>query len=358
MIKRTQIDPWIIAPIIVLLLFSFTILRSVLPSEAGRHLLFSIAGISAFFFVSQIDYRTYIPLSKLFYILSILFLVLTFIFGEATRGSIRWIRIGSLTLQTSELIKPLMIISLAIFARKLNLGKISHLTFYITLALLPVFIVFLQPDLGSAMVLSVIGISIAIAKGVRLKIFVILFILASLLSPLLYKNLKPYQQERLNAYINPFSDPLGSGYSVIQSMIAIGSGKLVGRGLGHGTQSQLQFLPERHSDFIFASLAEELGFIGSILILVSYFVLLARLLQIARDAEDETGSLIITGVFLMLLFQIGVNIGMNVGILPITGITLPLISSGGSSMLSIMISLGLVHSVSLRKKPAKTIEIH
>ena len=162
---------------------------------------------------------------------------------------------------------------------------------------------------------------------------------------MVWRFLKDYQRARVLSFLNPYSDPLGTGYNVIQAVISVGSGKFFGRGLGRGTQSHLYFLPERHSDFIFASLAEELGFLGASLLLVFYFLLLFQILKIAKNAADDFGFLIVTGVFSHLSFQILVNIGMNLGLLPITGITLPLVSTGGSSLLATMVSLGLVENV-------------
>ena len=224
--------------------------------------------------------------------------------------------------------------------------------------MIPLLVVLKQADVGSALVLGAVGIMIAIGRGVSLRFLGMLLGGAVLLLPGFLKLLAPYQRERLSSFIDPYSDPLGSGYSVIQSVIAVGSGQLFGRGLGHGTQSQLRFLPERHSDFIFAALAEELGFIGAAIVLFCYLALLMRLIKIAKSSPDLFGSLITVGVFTMITFQVAVNIGMNVGLIPITGITLPLISSGGSSLIATAVSLGLVQSVGRRIKPEVSIEIH
>lgn len=356
--RSPAFDIWLLGPIIVLQLFSFIVLRSVMPEEVNKHLLISLSTLGAFGLVSQIDYRTFIPLSKIFYLISILLLAITILLGEPTRGSTRWITLGSLTFQPSELIKPLLIITFADFAHKLKLNKIKHFLIYLLLILIPISLIFIQPDLGSALVLLFIGMLIAFAGGASYRFFLAIFSISIIFFPIMFNLLKSYQQDRIRIFFDPFSDPLGSGYSVIQSMIAVGAGKVFGRGLGHGTQSQLRFLPERHSDFIFASLAEELGFIGVILVLVSYAVLLDRLIKTAHQSQDVVGSILVIGVFSMLFFQVIVNIGMNIGILPVTGITLPLISSGGSSLLTVMISLGLVQSVSRRKKKLETIEIH
>ena len=255
-----------------------------------------------------------------------------------------------------------MILSLASFAQKFDLNRKKNLFFYSLITLIPVFLVFKQPDLGSATAITVIGLAIALAAGLSVRHLVSGFLLSILLLPLSFNLLKPYQQERIKVFINPFKDPLGSGYSVIQSTVAVGSGQLWGRGLGHGTQSQLRFLPESHTDFVFASIAEELGFAGSFALLLSYFVLLNRMLVIASKSEDTFAKLIVLGVFSLITFQFTVNIGMNIGIVPITGVTLPLVSSGGSSLVASLACIGLVHSVSRKmklqfSKNTQTIEI-
>jgi rod shape determining protein RodA len=355
--KRFSFDPLIISTALILLGFSLVVLRSVFPQAASQQLIFVVAAILAFLIVSQIDYRVLSELSRFFYIFACALLVATFMFGQVTRGSVRWIEIGAYSFQPSEFIKPVLILFLANFVHANSLRRTKNLFIFFSLTALPVFLVFIQPSLGSSLVLSIIGLSIAFAASTPLKAFVMSLTGTTLALPLIFQFLKPYQQDRLRAFINPLSDPLGSGYNVIQSMIAVGSGKLLGRGLGHGTQSQLRFLPERYSDFIYASLAEELGFVGAIIVLACYFLLFHRLLNCVKASLDPVGKLILIGVFSMLLFQVTVNIGMNLGLLPITGITLPLISSGGSSLLATMISLGIAQSVIGRNQHRQTIEI-
>lgn len=355
--SRFRFDPWIVGSSLILLCFSIVVLRSVLPESTSQQLMFAVAAVATFFLFSQIDYQILAKFSRFFYLFACALLVVTFLFGRATRGSIRWIEIGSLTFQPSEFIKPVLILFLAEFVAKKRSLKTSNLLLFAALMSLPVVLVFIQPDLGSSLVLLIIGLSIAFAARTPLKAFIVILGVATVSLPLIFKFLKPYQQDRLRAFLNPYTDPLGSGYNVIQSMIAVGSGRLFGRGLGHGTQSQLRFLPERYSDFIFASLAEELGFMGAIIVLASYFILLFRLLLSVKKDLEPIGRFILIGVLSMLLFQVTVNIGMNLGLLPITGITLPLVSSGGSSLVTTMMSLGLAQSVIGRNKPTRTIEI-
>lgn len=355
--KSKTIDLNIIGPVLILFAISSIILQSLLPSETLKHLFSHLIALLTFYIFTKIDYRFFLSLVKYLYVFSLVLLLLTFLLGEPTRGSIRWIRLGVINIQTSELIKPLIIISLANFAARLNLKKIYDILRYLLLMAFPIVLILFQPDLGSALVLAVIGISIGYTSGFNPRFMLLSLLILIILTPTIYGFLKPYQQERIKSFIDPFSDPLGSGYSVIQSMIAVGSGKVFGRGLGHGTQSQLRFIPESHSDFIFASLAEELGLFGILLTFISYYFLLNRILTISEQSSDNLGSLICIGVFSMIFFQLVVNVGMNIGLLPVTGITLPLISSGGSSSLTVMASLGIVQSVSKLKKPVQTIEI-
>ncbi|PIP88236.1 rod shape-determining protein RodA, partial [Candidatus Beckwithbacteria bacterium CG22_combo_CG10-13_8_21_14_all_01_47_9] len=216
---------------------------------------------------------------------------------------------------------------------------------YLLLLLLPFGLIFKQPDLGTSLVVGVIWLGLLFNSRVdRRQIFGFLGVV--LISfPLIFRLLQPYQKERLTGFVNPYADPAGSGYQVIQALIAVGGGGWLGQGLGRGSQSQLQFLPERQTDFIFSAITEELGVAAGAVLLLSYLWLLRRLLVVAGLAADEFGRLVVTGVIIMLWFQAVVTIGMNLGMMPVTGITLPLVSAGGSSLLSIMISLGLVGSV-------------
>jgi len=272
-------------------------------------------------------------------------LVLPFVFGQVTRGAVRWIQIGQFTFQPSEIVKPLLVLFLAGFYTRYKIQDTRYKILSFALFLPVILLIFKQPDLGSSLVVLAIWVGILFAVGLNFKLFAVCCLLFAVCSPLVWRFLKDYQRARVLSFLNPYSDPLGTGYNVIQAVISVGSGKFFGRGLGRGTQSHLYFLPERHSDFIFASLAEELGFLGASLLLVFYFLLLFQILKIAKNAADDFGFLIVTGVFSHLSFQILVNIGMNLGLLPITGITLPLVSTGGSSLLATMVSLGLVENV-------------
>lgn len=347
MLRRIFEDfDWLLfLPSLFLCLLSILIIQSVAPLLVTIHIITIIIGFTLYFIFSALDYRIFENLSKPLYIISIVFLLFTFLIGYETRGSLRWIEIGTFRIQASELIKPVLIIFFAsLFNEKTNSFKsnLKNLIFF----LIPTILVFKQPDLGNTLVYSSIFFGIVYISGLKIKTILIgaLYLLISL--PILWNILKDYQKLRIISFLNPTSDPLGAGYNAFQASIAVGSGQIFGRGLGWGTQSHLKFLPEFHTDFIFASISEELGLIGDSIMLVLYFIILSRLLQIAKSTPDRFSTLIIFGIFLMILSQVFINIGMNIGLLPITGITLPLVSYGNNSILATLASLGLASSIS------------
>ncbi len=338
----------ILLSVTVLLSISVLVIYSSAPNLAFQQLLFAIVGIILFFFLSNLDYHFLKEFSKPTYFLIIFLLVVVLLLGFETRGSLRWIPLGPINIQPSEFAKPVVIIFLATYWLSSNYSWVS-ITKGLLWFLPVIFLVFKQPDLGTTITIVSIWFGMFFASRVSPKKIIAIILAIALTLPLVWFTLKDYQKQRITSFMSPTSDPLGVGYNLIQSTIAVGSGKLTGRGLGYGTQSRLQFLPEYRTDFIFATIGEEFGFLGSGLILVIYVYLISYCLRVAAKA-DYFGSLIVTGVAVMIFFQAAVNIGMNIGILPITGITLPLISYGGSSLLSILISLGIVASVARRQQ--------
>ncbi len=311
---------------------------------AFQQILFAVVGLVFFFFLSQLDMHVLTRFVKPLYIFIIFLLLVVFFWGFESRGAIRWIPLGFFNVQASEFAKPVLILCLAYFWSRMapswaNVFKSLLIT--VPLALL----IFIQPDLGSALTLMAIWLGMLFASRVSVKKIAVLILVASLIIPAGWFFLRSYQRDRIIGFFAPQSDPLGRGYNQIQSTIAVGSGQLFGRGLGRGTQSRLQFLPEYRTDFIFASTVEELGFTGALIILVIYLFLLGYCLRVASLVNDSFNFLLVIGIFSMLICQIFVNIGMNIGILPITGITLPLISYGGSSLIATLMSLGLLSSV-------------
>ncbi len=337
--------------LVSLLLLSIGILVIYSSSKelALQQFIYTIFGLIFFLFISQLDLHTLKHLVKPLYFFTVLLLIAVLILGIETRGSIRWIPVGFFNIQPSEFAKPVLILFLGFFWTK-NLPSWTNI-FKSLLWIFPVFfLIFKQPDLGSSLTLIAIWVGMLFGAGISPKKILILTFIALLVIPATWLFLHDYQKQRIFAFLTPGSDPLGRGYNLIQSTIAVGSGQFLGRGLGSGTQSRLQFLPEFRTDFIFASIAEEMGFLGSLIILTIYLYLLIICLRTASQVEDKFNFLAVIGVFSMMLFQIVVNIGMNIGILPITGITLPLISYGGSSEIVTLICLGFVSSVAKSRK--------
>lgn len=336
--------------LISLLLISIGVLVVYSSSKelAIQQLIFTTVGIFFFFLVSQIELQSIKNLIKPLYIFILIMLVAVLILGFETRGSLRWIPLGIFNIQPSEFAKPILILMLAKFWSDRRATWLNILKSLLWVA--PFFIlVFRQPDLGSALTLIAIWLGMLFVSHVSVKKMLILGVIALIIIPASWLFLHDYQKARVLSFIAPESDPLGRGYNVIQSTIAVGSGELLGRGLGMGTQSRLQFLPEFRTDFIFASIGEEMGFVGAMLILLLNLFLLVYCLRVAQKTSNSFNLLVIIGVVSMLLFQASVNMGMNVGLLPITGITLPLISYGGSSAVATLLSLGMVAS-SARKR--------
>ena len=352
-------DRGLIFPSLGILLIGLLALGGISLSFLSSQLVFLGVGLIAFWWFSRFDYLNHQYLLKHYAVGGLVLLLLPFLFGVVTRGAVRWIPLGSFTLQPSEIIKPFFILILAWFlshsAEKLARWK-TGLTYLVLLAV-PALLIFKQPDLGSTLVVGAIWLTMLLLSKAPKTYLVILLLLGGAILPISNRFLADYQKQRLISFINPYADPKLSGYQVIQSVIAVGSGGLWGRGLGHGFQTQLNFLPERQTDFIFATIAEELGLVGAGVLIVLYVLLLLRLLTIASKTSDSFSYLIVIGVFGLMISQGMVNIGMNLGLMPITGVTLPLVSSGGSSLLTTLICLGLAHNISLRQTKDSPLEI-
>lgn len=339
-----MIDLKLFLPSVLLIILGTTVLFSVSPNSFPEHFFHIGLAFLVFLFFAKLDARVVKELAPWFYGLAIFLLVLTLLFGVATRGSVRWIELGPLTLQSSEVAKPLLLVFFAWLIAK-NRGFVAFLFFLPVIALILV-----QPDLGSTIVVAAGFFGVIFLAGLPLKLLLAAVTSFLISSPVLWSFLAEYQKERIVSFLNPAADPLGAGYNSIQAMIAVGSGGVLGRGLGQGSQSQLAFLPERHTDFIFASLSEELGFLASVLVILSFGFLLFRLIKILVATSDLYSRALLGGIFLTIFTQAAVNIGMNLGILPITGIPLPFVSAGGSSLVSMAAILGIASSVSVLKE--------
>ncbi len=317
---------------VILCIFGAVTIGSVVPNLLLSQVGFYIVGLVLFFVFSKIDYQIYTSIWRHIYVVSLILLSLTLFIGLESRGATRWIPLFGLRLQFSEILKPFLIASVAAY---LQIKK-NYLRAFV-LGLIPTILIFKQPDLGSALVyLSGLG-SLIFLSGINL-IYVASAAIATVIAlPIFWHFLVDYQKTRFLSFLNPGSDPLGASYNAIQATIAVGSGMFFGWGLGRGPQSQLLFLPEHHTDFIFATLAEELGFIGAGALLLVYFVLIWRIFKTKNVLAICLGVMILTQVF--------INVGMNLGVLPVTGITLPLVSYGGASVLATMISLGMIENI-------------
>jgi rod shape determining protein RodA len=313
--------------------------------------LFLAAGLAIMLMVARTDYHVFLGRVPWMYIASVVLLILTFAIGTKVFGSRRWIPILGMTFQVSEFVKIVLILLVARYLTDLRSEYLEGRDL-LRLGILfgiPMAMVMKQPDLGTSLTYLPILAGCIFVAGLRWQHLAILCLVAAVAVPASWYLLKDYQRARLVTFVDPESDPRGDGYQVIQSKIAVGQGGVWGRGVTRGSQTQLRFLPVPHTDFLFAAFAEEHGFVGVVVALGLYFLLLMRIIQNAQMASDRAGLLICVGVAALLLFHVFVNVGMVVGRMPVTGIPLPLMSSGGSSMLSAFIMLGLVQSVRLRR---------
>lgn len=311
------------------------------------------AGWLLFFIVTLIDYNFFVRLAYPLYILNVGALILVPFFGSKYYGAQRWLNLGFFRFQPSETMKLVMVLVLAKLLSKIYKQKglgLRDLLVPLGLTFVPFVLTVKQPDLGTALLILAISVTMILFVGVRRRILVTAVILALTAAPIVWQfGLKQYQKNRILTFLDPGKDPRGTGYNSIQSKIAVGSGQFVGKGFRKGTQSQLEFLPERHTDFIYSVLSEEHGFIGSLTTFILFIILYIMGLRIASQAKDKIGGLISVGVLSYLFWHVTVNIGMVIGLLPIVGVPLPLLSYGGSSLLATMLGLGLVSSVAYKK---------
>ncbi len=341
-------DYKILIPALVLCGFGAAEIGSVAPEVFPSQLIFYVLGLILFFIFSQIDYKIYRPLGIIIYIVSVILLAITLIVGLESRGSTRWLEIGSFRLQFSELLKPFLIISFATVLTTFDGRKISRIALLLGFFALPLLLVFKQPDLGSTIVYVGAITVMVFLSGISLIRLALLSLAGLLVLPIGWFFLANYQKDRILSFMSPHYDPQGTSYNAIQSLITVGSGMFLGKGLGRGTQSHLEFLPEHHTDFIFASVSEELGFLGGAAIISLYAFLVWRIFSVAIKEEDQFGRLLCAGIGAMVLVQAFINIGMNLSILPVTGVTLPLVSYGGASILSTFVALGIAENISRR----------
>ena len=314
---------------------------------AQKQFIWSLIGLGIFFLTIRLGYRFFLNISYTFYIITIVLLLWVLFFTDARLGANRWIFIGPFALQPSEFAKMATILMLANFLAGRNPGSkhLQHLVLAVLFVGVPAFLILKQPDLGSCLVFSPILLAILFFWGIKFRYLIGCVILGSASLPFLWQALKPYQQKRLLVFLNPSIDPIGASYTAIQSKIAVGSGGLFGKGWLQGTQTQLDFVPEHHTDFIFTVIAEEFGFIGALFIIILFALLIAYGFQILKHTTDHRAKLLAIGVLGFFSFQVVINIAMTIGLAPITGITLPFLSYGGSSLLATFFAFGLLASI-------------
>lgn len=350
---------WLLPGILILFaLLSVLTLSSIAPSLAPRQLVFFLLGFFSFTVLATIPFKRLQELSDPVYVGMVLLLILTLAIGTVTKGSTRWIDVGGLfAIQPSQLAIPTTALYLLTVFKEDSLLKLKNLLNFLAIIAAPASMIFIEPDLGTTIVfmLSISAILLfSKTNKTHLSMLAILGIITVIFSWLFL--LAPYQKARITSFVST-QDTQGAGYNARQSLIAVGSGQLSGRGLGQGIQSHLRFLPERQTDFVFASFAEEFGFIGSILVVSLYAALIILTIQTGDATSDWAQKVFCYVTAVMIMIQTGVNIGMNVGLLPITGITLPFFSYGGSSVITLLATYGVVYNIQMQQKKKVTLHL-
>ncbi|HHN65529.1 MAG TPA: rod shape-determining protein RodA [Nitrospirae bacterium] len=347
--------PVLLSVLGILTIYSATrpVLDSIHPSYYIRQSIWLVIGLTAMILTSMFDYRRLLRYSYPVYVIGLLLLLVTILFGHKGMGAQRWLRIGPVSFQPSEVFKIILIIALSKYLSTVRtpLTYWQSIFSFVIFGMVPFVILFSQPDLGTAIMLLLIMLVMLLCKGLERRLVLSSLIVLLLLLPLtgktIWNGLKDYQKNRLVAFIDPGVDPKGIGYQIEQSKVTIGSGKTLGKGYLKGTQGPLRFLPEKHTDFIFAVFAEEWGFVGSLLLLSVYMVLIIRGLETAYYSKDVFGTLLAIGISVMFLLYVSINIGMTMGLMPVVGVPLPFFSYGGTALLSNFIAVGLL--ISIRK---------
>lgn len=359
---------WVLASAVFLLmllgLVSLFSMSGIKPIHFfSRQLLWAAVGICLLVLSSTVDFRLFRTQSAAvlaLYGIAIFLLLLVISSAFVIRGVRSWLTFGGFSVEPVELVKLALIILLAKFfsKRHVEIYRIRHLIVSGIYAALPVLLVLLQPDLGSAIILVAIWVVVVIFSGMKLRHLALLACMFVLLSFVGWHSmLKPYQKSRIATFLDPYRDPKGAGYQMLQSMIAVGSGRVWGKGLGYGSQTHLHFLPEAETDFIFAAFVEEWGFVGTVILLLFLFIVLWRIVRIGMRSSDNFSRLYCHGFAAWIFMQSFIHIGMNMGLLPITGITLPFVSYGGSSLVTLLIGTGIVQNIKINARRAVTGEV-
>jgi rod shape determining protein RodA len=350
LLEALRIDPVMLSLLVILSAIGVVLLYS--ASGANHDLMIRqgvrlLLGVMLLIVVANIPLRLLKKISVAAYLSGVALLLAVMFFGEVGKGAQRWLDLGVIRFQPSEILKLAvpMVVAAYLSNRLLPVGW-KDLLVSVMLVLLPVLLIARQPDLGTAILVGSAGFFVLFLAGIRWRIMLILGVLLSMMAPLLWKvALRDYQRERILTMLDPESDPLGSGYHIIQSKIAIGSGGVYGKGWLNGTQSQLDFIPERSTDFIFSVFGEEFGFFGSVLLICLYVMIIYRGLYVAANSSDSFGRLLAGALSLTFFVYLFVNTGMVTGMLPVVGVPLPLISYGGTSMVTLMMGFGLIMAI-------------
>ena len=355
--KVKELDYILLTSVLLLSILSLFVMYSTDGGEILFHTKSHFSKIIIFFplmiFIAFFNIKWWHNLSYLFYVAVILLLIYVSFFGIKSSGSRRWMDLYLFNLQPSELMKIAIILCLAKYYHRIkieNVNSITSIMTVVTIIIIPIIMVLSQPDLGTSILIAASGLIVLWLGGVKIKYFIYSFIVFLISLPFVISFLKPYQKLRILTFLDPDRDPLGAGYQIIQSKIAIGSGGLDGKGFLKGTQSYLDFLPEKHTDFIFTLFSEEFGFIGSVALLILYSIIIIRILRIGAISRSNFSRLFCFGFAFAIFIYIVVNLSMVLGLLPIVGSPLPIMSYGGSSMLATMIGFGIVLSAKINHK--------
>lgn len=354
-------DFWLLAVTALLVLyglamvFSATLTREPrVPWEdpVYRHAAYAAMGLASLLVVARMDYQLLGNIVWFLYGGNLALLGLALALGRMSYGAQRWLEVGVLPLQPGELSKLIIIVALAKYLadREEAMDRLGTVVGSLALVGLPGLLIFLQPHLGTVVLAAAVWFSMLVMAGLKGRHGLLLLLGGLAAAPLVWLSLHPYMRDRLLTFLYPQRDPWGTGYNIRQAIISVGSGGFVGQGFASGTQSQLNFLPVQYSDFIFSVLAEELGFVGALVLLVLLAFFLWRSLRVALLAADTFGRLTATGIWALVLVQSFINIGMNIGLLPVAGVTLPFISYGGSSLITTLVAVGLLQSIVMRHK--------
>jgi rod shape determining protein RodA len=342
----------VIAAIGILLVYSATYFTEPNLQKVRTQLLWIAIGIVLMLIFLMIDYHVFLDIAPILYVIGLILLVYLLLYGKVTAHVRSWIHIGSFQFQPSEFMKVFTALMLARYFDSNDRAYLNFRSFFTAMGIimLPVALIIVQPDFGTAATFAPLVAVTMFFGGIRFRFWLIMILVVVIATPVGYFYfLKPYQRERVMIFLNPERDPLGSGYQVTQAKIAIGSGGIHGKGFKQGTQAKLEFLPARHTDFIFAVLGEEWGFIGVVIVLGLYLFFIFQALTFAKHARDRGGTFLVIGLISFFIFHILINVSMQIGVLPTTGIPLPLVSYGGSSAMMFFIAIGLMLNVDMRR---------